>query len=314
MPSGWFADRFGGRAALTRIVIWWSARRGGGPVSDCDVSPSASVWIGEARAFPRRLASRPLLPVLLRDGSSGSDHGAAVGAITQPLVVVSVSRIACGRLRVLRRAGLRRSQAGGLVPHAPRSPSVKRELALYAIGGGRTRAHSPGSVANAAAHPPLISPARCLRRDLRLVFLSHWLHYRCAPGFDLTRSLAGALPLLAIAAGVYLALGVRPLSPPSGCGWPRARSADRFPARACAAVAPLSRPSRSRSGSCARRRREWRLLASRRLGPCSLAERTRRGHRRDDMLGPSRALAPVVSACVDRLAPNAPLSRSPLST
>src|SRR5213593_1951262 len=25
VPSGWFADRFGARVTLTRIVVWWSA-------------------------------------------------------------------------------------------------------------------------------------------------------------------------------------------------------------------------------------------------------------------------------------------------
>jgi MFS family permease len=99
VPSGWLADRFGARAMLTRIVVWWSAF----------TAATGGVWsfsallvvrflfgVGEAGAFPSmaRTFAR-WLPPRERGRAFGLAlmSGALGGALTQPLVVALLERM-----------------------------------------------------------------------------------------------------------------------------------------------------------------------------------------------------------------------------
>jgi MFS family permease len=218
VPSGWFADRFGARAALARIVAWWSAMTAATGLAGGFASLFAVrllFGIGEAGAFPAsaRVYAR-WLPARLRGRLFGVLIMAAAlaGAITQPLVVALVSSF-----------GWRRTFAifGGIgfiwaiswwlwFRDDPRNhPGVNAsELALIEAGGVET------------AEPDTV-PWRALARSRALVALCAmyfgaiygWYFYLTwlptyllrARGFDLTQvGWLAALPLLAIAAGVFL--------------------------------------------------------------------------------------------------------------
>lgn len=93
VPSGWCADRFGARLALTRIVLWWSAMTAATGLATGFVSLFAVrllFGMGEAGAFPAttRVYGR-WLPPSMRGRVFGSliMTGALTGAATQPLVV-----------------------------------------------------------------------------------------------------------------------------------------------------------------------------------------------------------------------------------
>lgn len=218
IPSGWFADRFGARAALTRIVLWWSAMTAATGLATGFASLFAVrllFGMGEAGAFPAsaRVYAR-WLPARIRGRLFGVLIMAAAlsGAITQPLVVALVSGI-----------GWRPTFAVfgslGFVWAAvwwtwfrddPRDhPGVNEaELALISSGGAETAEHEP-------------VPWRALVRNRALAglcamyfgaiygwyFYLTWLptYLLRARGFDLTQvGWLAALPLLAIALGVYL--------------------------------------------------------------------------------------------------------------
>jgi MFS transporter, ACS family, glucarate transporter len=93
VPSGWFADRFGARLMLTRIVIWWSAMT----AATGFVAGFASLFavrflfgLGEAGTFPSiARAYGRWLPARERGRAFGLAlmTGALGGALTQPLVV-----------------------------------------------------------------------------------------------------------------------------------------------------------------------------------------------------------------------------------
>jgi len=94
IPGGWFADRFGARLALTRIVLWWSAMTAATGLATGFASLFAVrllFGMGEAGAFPAaaRVYAR-WLPAALRGRVFGSliMAGALAGAVTQPLVVI----------------------------------------------------------------------------------------------------------------------------------------------------------------------------------------------------------------------------------
>jgi MFS family permease len=99
MPSGWFADRFGARKALARIVIFWSAMTA---VTGAAAGFASLVAIrllfgaGEAGAFP---ATARAYARWLPEEARGRAFGAAImtgtftGAITQPMVVWLVPTI-----------------------------------------------------------------------------------------------------------------------------------------------------------------------------------------------------------------------------
>jgi sugar phosphate permease len=99
VPSGWFADRFGARVTLTRIVLWWSAMTAAtGMVSGFGTLLAVRFLfgIGEAGAFPSmaRTYSR-WLPASERGRAFGLALMTAAlgGAATQPLVVAMLSSV-----------------------------------------------------------------------------------------------------------------------------------------------------------------------------------------------------------------------------
>src|SRR5262249_8378884 len=99
VPSGWLADRFGARLALSRIVVWWSAMTAATGLTSGFASLAGVRFlfgIGEAGAFPSsaRIYAR-WLPVRLHGRMFGVLLAAAAlgGALTQPIVVSLLSRI-----------------------------------------------------------------------------------------------------------------------------------------------------------------------------------------------------------------------------
>ncbi len=253
IPSGWFADRFGARAALTRIVVWWSAMT----IATGLARGFASLFavrllfgIGEAGAFPASArVYAHWLPAHLRGRLFGLLIMAAAlsGALTQPLVVALVSRLGW-------RITFAVFGALGFVWAAvwwvwfrddPREHDGVNaaERALIAEGGA------------AVAGSHVAVPWRALARNPALVALCAmyfgaiygWYFYLTwlptyllrARGFDLTQvGWLAALPLLAIAGGVYLGgwLCDR-LTPRFGLRVAaRAPGLAGFPIAACAAI------------------------------------------------------------------------------
>jgi ACS family glucarate transporter-like MFS transporter len=93
MPSGWFADRFGARKALVRIVVFWSVMTAvtGAVVGFASLLLARLFFgMGEAGAFP---ATARAYSRWLPDGERSRAFGIAImtgalgGALTQPLVV-----------------------------------------------------------------------------------------------------------------------------------------------------------------------------------------------------------------------------------
>ena len=93
VPSGWFADRFGARLTLTRIVVWWSALTAATGLATGFVSLLVIrllFGLGEAGAFPATArVYAHWLPYRERGRAFGLAimTGAFGGALTQPLVV-----------------------------------------------------------------------------------------------------------------------------------------------------------------------------------------------------------------------------------
>ena len=218
IPSGWFADRFGARAALTRIVLWWSAMTAATGLASGFASLFAVrllFGMGEAGAFPAsaRVYAR-WLPARLRGRLFGVLIMAAAlsGALTQPLVVALVSRI-----------GWRPTFASfgvlGFVwaavwwiwfrddPRAHRGVNAA-ELALIASGGAGTSGHASVPWRSLASNRALVALcAMYFGAIYGWYFYLTWLptYLLRARGFDLTQvGWLAALPLLAIALGVYL--------------------------------------------------------------------------------------------------------------
>ncbi|MGH2897334.1 MAG: MFS transporter, partial [Solirubrobacteraceae bacterium] len=258
VPSGWFSDRFGGRAALTRIVIWWSAMTAatglvGGFASL--VLVRLLFGIGEAGAFPAsaRVYGR-WLPARLRGRLFGVLLMAAAlsGAITQPLVVALVSRVGW-------RASFGVFGAVGFVwavgwwlwfrddPREHRGVNAA-ELALIESAGVEAREHTAVPWRTLLRSRPLIALcAMYFGAIYGWYFYLTWLptYLLRARGFDLTQvGWLAALPLLAIAGGVFLggwlsdrlapSLGLRVAS--------RTPALIGFPLAACAAVGAAIAP------------------------------------------------------------------------
>jgi ACS family glucarate transporter-like MFS transporter len=93
MPSGWFADRFGARKGLVRIVVFWSLMTAatGAVVGLTSLLLVRLLFgVGEAGAFPATArAYARWLPAAERGRAFGLTimTGALAGAATQPLVV-----------------------------------------------------------------------------------------------------------------------------------------------------------------------------------------------------------------------------------
>ena len=241
IPSGWFADRFGARVALTRIVTWWSAMTAATGLASGFASLFAVrllFGVGEAGAFPAsaRVYAR-WLPVSLRGRLFGVLLMAAAlsGALTQPLVVALVSSIGWRpTFAVFGALGIVWAGVWWLWfrddPRDHRGVN-EAELALIAAGGAETSGHE--SV-----------PWRALVQNRALVALCAmyfgaiygWYFYLTwlptyllrARGFDLAQvGWLAALPMLAIALGVYLG------------GWACDRLAPRFGLRVAARTPAL---------------------------------------------------------------------------
>jgi ACS family glucarate transporter-like MFS transporter len=249
IPSGWFADRFGARAALTRIVVWWSAMT----VATGFTSGFASLFtvrllfgIGEAGAFPASArVYTHWLPARLRGRLFGLLIMAAAlaGALTQPLVVALVSRLGW-------RPTFAVFGAIGFVWAAAWWIWFRDDPREHAGVNAAERAliHEGGAAMTGDGHAPV--PWRTLARNRPLIALCAmyfgaiygWYFYLTwlptyllrARGFDLAEvGWLSALPLLAIAAGVYLggwicdrltpAFGLRVAArTPALCGFPLA--------------------------------------------------------------------------------------------
>jgi MFS family permease len=216
VPSGWLADRFGARLALSRIVVWWSAMTAATGLTASFGALAAVRFlfgIGEAGAFPAtaRIYAR-WLPVRLHGRLFGVLLAAAAlgGAVTQPLVVALLGRIGWrGSFAVFGAVGVLWSLAFWRWfrddPH--QHPAVNAaELELIAAGGASNAPHAP-------------VPWRALARNKTLVALCGmyvgaiygWYFYLTwlptyllrARGFDLSQvGWLASLPLLGIAGGV----------------------------------------------------------------------------------------------------------------
>lgn len=99
IPSGYFADRFGPRLALTRIVVWWSAMTAATGLATglgSLIGLRLLFGAGEAGTFPStaRVYAR-WLPARERGAAFGLAiaTGAVGGALTMPLVVWLLGRV-----------------------------------------------------------------------------------------------------------------------------------------------------------------------------------------------------------------------------
>jgi MFS family permease len=213
VPSGWLADRFGARAMLTRIVLWWSAMTAATGLAQGFASLVALRWLfgmGEAGVFPSLTrAFGRWLPVRERGAAFGLTLMAAAlgGAATQPLVVALLEHVSW-------RQAFPIFGAVGVVYAA----------AWFAWFRDDPRAHrsvNQAEIAEIGSDPPTAHPAvpwgRLLRsRNLAALcamyfgaiygwyFYLTWLptYLLRARGFDLSQvGWLAALPLLGIATG-----------------------------------------------------------------------------------------------------------------
>jgi ACS family glucarate transporter-like MFS transporter len=215
IPSGWLADRFGARVALSRIVVWWSAMTAATGFTGGFASLAAVRFLfgaGEAGALPSCARIYGCwLPARLHGRSFGVQLMAAAfgGAVTQPLVVALLTRIGW-------RLSFAVFGAVGLVWSAlfwmwfrddPRAhPSVNpAELALIEEGGAHTAPHAPVPWRALATNRTLT--ALCGMYFCAIYgwyFYITWLptYLLRARGFDLQQvGWLAALPLLGIGLG-----------------------------------------------------------------------------------------------------------------
>jgi MFS transporter, ACS family, glucarate transporter len=217
VPSGWFADRFGARIALTRIVVWWSVMTAATGLATGFASLFALrllFGMGEAGTFPAtaRVYAR-WLPPAQRGGIFGLliMAGALAGAATQPLVVALLAVMGWHHAFAI-------FGSVGIVwaitwwwwfRDDPRShPHVNAaELQLIGAGPDQER-HQRVPWGSVVRHRTLT--ALCLMYGGAIYgwyFYLTWLptYLLRARGFDLKQvGWLAALPLLAIAAGVFL--------------------------------------------------------------------------------------------------------------
>ncbi len=213
VPSGWFADRFGSRLTVTRIVLWWSAMTAATGLSRGFASLVALRWLfgmGEAGVLPSLArAFGRWLPERERGRAFGLTIMAAAlgGAITQPLVVWMLQRFSWrGAFPIFGAVGLVYAAAWWWWfrddPHEHTGVNAA-ELAL--IGSNPP-----------AEHPPVPWSALLRSRNLLALcamyfgaiygwyFYLTWLptYLLRARGFDLASvGWLAALPLLGIATG-----------------------------------------------------------------------------------------------------------------
>jgi MFS family permease len=218
VPAGWFADRYGARIALTRIVLWWSAMTAAtGVVGGFTTLFAVRLLfgIGEAGAFPSSARVYAFWqPARLRGRLFGVliMSAALAGAATQPLVVAMLQRVGW-------RATFFVFGAVGVVwsiawwwwfrddPREHKSVNAA-ELALLEAGGARSGGHVAVPWRELARNPTLIALcAMYVGAIYGWYFYLTWLptYLLRARGFDLSQvGWLAALPLLAIAAGCFL--------------------------------------------------------------------------------------------------------------
>src|SRR5262245_49157724 len=216
VPSGWLADRFGARIALSRIVVWWSAMTAATGLTGSFASLASVRFlfgIGEAGAFPStaRIYAR-WLPVRLHGRLFGVLLAAAAmgGAATQPIVA-----------KLLGLVGWRWSFAlFGVVGVVwaiafwvwfrddPRAhPAVSpAEVELIAAGGGSSLPHAPVPWRALVANRTLVGLCGMYVGAIYgWYFFITWLptYLIRARGYTLADvGWAAALPLFGIAVGV----------------------------------------------------------------------------------------------------------------
>jgi MFS transporter, ACS family, glucarate transporter len=216
VPSGWLADRFGARVALSRIVLWWSAMTaatGAATGFGSLVGIRFLFGIGEAGAFPSsaRIFAR-WMPVRLHGRLFGVLLAAAAlgGALTQPVVVALLGRLGWrGSFAVFGGVGLVWTAAFWRWfrddPHE--HPGVNRaELELLAAGGALREPHAPVPWAALLRNRTVLALcAMYVGAIYGWYFYLTWLptYLLRARGFDLSQvGWLAALPLFGIAVGV----------------------------------------------------------------------------------------------------------------
>jgi MFS transporter, ACS family, glucarate transporter len=215
VPSGYFADRFGARMALTRIVVWWSLMTAMTGLASGFLSLLALRFlfgIGEAGAFPStaRVYAR-WLPENARGWAFGLAiaTGAVAGAATMKLVVWLLGlvtwRIAFAMFGVV--GFVWAGVWWWFFRDDPGSHPRVNDAELRVIG-------NPSEEHPSAVPWNLIFRSRSLLTlcFMYLAAIYGWYFYltwlptylKEARGFDLTRAgTLSSLPLLGIAAGVW---------------------------------------------------------------------------------------------------------------
>ncbi|HZR80284.1 MAG TPA: MFS transporter [Candidatus Binatia bacterium] len=233
VPGGWFADRYGARLALTRVVLWWSAMTAitGAAWSFASLFVVRLLFgMGEAGAFPAtaRVYAR-WLPGAIHGRSFGLliMAGALAGAATQPLVVALLARTSWHvAFAIFGAVGVVWATAWWIwFRDDPREhPGVNRaELALLPSLASEAGAEGPGlrgAGPRSGAVSPHAIPWAALLRHRTLAFLCAmyasaiygWYFYLTwlptyllqVRGFDLKQvGWLAALPLLSIGVGVW---------------------------------------------------------------------------------------------------------------
>jgi len=221
VPSGWLADRFGARVALSRIVLWWSVMTAATGVAGGFGSLVAVRFlfgIGEAGAFPSsaRIFAR-WMPARLHGRLFGVLLAAAAlgGALTQPIVVALLGRLGWrGSFAVFGVVGVVWTVAFWRWfrddPHEHAGVNAA-ELELLAAGGALRQSHAAVPWAGLARNRTVLGLCGMYVGAIYgWYFYLTWLptYLLRARGFDLSQvGWLAALPLLGIAIGV-LAGGV----------------------------------------------------------------------------------------------------------
>jgi sugar phosphate permease len=234
VPSGWFADRFGARVTLARIVVWWSILTAATGLATGLASLLAVRFlfgVGEAGMFPA--AARAFvrwLPARERGRAFGLAIMTAAlgGALTQPLVVALLERTSWrvafalfGAVGVAWAIGWWRWFRDDPADH----PGVNAaELRAITAGRGEVPHFEEVPWGLVARNRTVV--ALCVMYGAGIYgwyFYLTWLptYLLRARGFDLTAvGWLAALPLVSIAAGVFVG------------GWTSDRLAERVGARA----------------------------------------------------------------------------------
>ena len=215
VPSGWFADRFGARLTLTRIVVWWSVLTSLTGLTRGLASLLVVRFlfgVGEAGMFP---ATARAFGRWLPQGERGRAFGLALmtaalgGALSQPLVVAILGRASWrvafavfGSVGLVWAIGWWRWFRDEPGEHPAVNPA---ELGLIVTGRGEIAGHESVPWGTVARNPTL--RALCLMYAAAIYgwyFYITWLptYLLRARGFDLQQvGWLAALPLLGIGLG-----------------------------------------------------------------------------------------------------------------